>query len=85
MMYFIASFVMLSWEASMRVFRSQYFIGNVPFSIHYRECHWLTGFFDAAMIVFIGHILAVILYIVLSLGIIRPPKRLPWSKSTDLI
>mmetsp|Transcript_42040 Transcript_42040/g.164673 ORF Transcript_42040/g.164673 Transcript_42040/m.164673 type:complete len:254 (-) Transcript_42040:1207-1968(-) len=58
MMYFIASFVMLSWEASMRVFRSQYFI---------------------------GHILAVILYIVLSLGIIRAPKRLPWSKSTDLI
>jgi len=56
LMYFIISFAMLSWEASIRVFRSQYFI---------------------------GHILAVVLYIVLSLGIIRPPKRTASEKKTQ--
>mmetsp|Transcript_36678 Transcript_36678/g.146684 ORF Transcript_36678/g.146684 Transcript_36678/m.146684 type:complete len:174 (-) Transcript_36678:4881-5402(-) len=45
LMYFIISFAMLSWEASIRVFRSQYFIGNTGLSFHYFERRGLTGFF----------------------------------------
>lgn len=81
MEYLISSFILLSWHDAIAVFKSQYFIGMPPPSslVHSPKKGSLLHITLTKKNVFptskTGHIIAVTLYAIFSMGLIRPPKR----------